>query len=233
MRSDAREIRWVAVVLAGLTVFSLSACKEHDQVEFDTPVVSTVDASDIWAGRVNSGGEVTCNLCAFISNRGVVWAKTPAPTVELATKTRDGTGIGTFVSSVGGLERVTTYYLRAYATSSDGTWYGNEVTFSTPAEIARVQTTSVYNITSVSAVCSADVTDDGGAPVTARGVVWSTSLSNLSFTLPTRTSEGTGTGSFTSNITGLAPNTTYYVRAYATNSVGTTHGLAKQFTTGE
>ena len=232
MRSGVREIRWGAAAIAGLTVFGLGACKEPGQVEFDTPVVSTVNVSDISSARAQSGGEVSCNLCAFISNRGVVWAETPSPTVELSTKTRDATGIGTFVSSVFRLEPGTTYYLRAYATNSDGTYYGNEVSFTALAEGAEVETAPVYNITAVSAVCGGDITYDGGAPVIARGVVWSTSRFDL-LVVPTRTNDGTRVGSYVSTIVGLTPKTTYYVRAYAQNNATTSYGAERTFTTGE
>ena len=65
--------------------------------------------------------------------------------------------------------------------------------------------------------------------MTARGVCWSTSENPT--TTDDRTQEGTGTGSFTTNITGLAANTTYHVRAYATNSEGTSYGGDVVFTT--
>lgn len=84
-------------------------------------------------------------------------------------------------------------------------------------------TTSVINITNNSATTGGIITSDGGANITARGVVWSTSQ-NPTIELSTKTVDGSGIGSFTSSITGLLPNTTYYVRAYATNSVGTSYG---------
>jgi hypothetical protein len=92
-----------------------------------------------------------------------------------------------------------------------------------------VTTKDVSAITSTSAVSGGTVTSDGGAPVTARGVCWSISpnptVSN------SKTTDGIGTGDFTSNITGLKPNTTYYLRAYGTNSGGTLYGGEKIFTT--
>ncbi len=91
-----------------------------------------------------------------------------------------------------------------------------------------VTTNIVSNITEASATCGGSVTSDGGA-LTYRGVCWSTSQN------PTvsdfRTNDGSGTGTFTSNITRLTPNTTYYVRAYAINSVDTTYGQEVSFTT--
>ncbi|MCQ2270274.1 MAG: fibrobacter succinogenes major paralogous domain-containing protein [Bacteroidales bacterium] len=97
------------------------------------------------------------------------------------------------------------------------------------ATLPTVTTTSVTNITHNSATSGGDVTADGGANVTARGVCWST---NQNPTIAdSHTADGSGTGSFSSSITGLSPNTTYYVRAYATNSVGTSYGTQGSFTT--
>lgn len=92
-----------------------------------------------------------------------------------------------------------------------------------------VTTASVSNITSTSASSGGNVTDDGGASVTARGVCWSTSANPT--TGDSKTSNGSGTGSFTSSITGLTAGQTYHVRAYATNSVDTSYGSDVSFTT--
>lgn len=88
--------------------------------------------------------------------------------------------------------------------------------------------TSITSITCSTAVSGGDVTSDGGATVTARGVCWNTSTNPT--TSNSKTTDGTGTGAFTSNITGLTTGTTYYVRAYATNSVGTSYGSNVTFT---
>jgi uncharacterized protein (TIGR02145 family) len=95
--------------------------------------------------------------------------------------------------------------------------------------IPSVSTSAISGITATSATTGGDVTQDGGAPVTARGVAYGTSSSPS--TSGTITSDGTGTGVFTSTLTGLMPSTTYYVRAYATNSVGTAYGNEVSFTT--
>ena len=95
--------------------------------------------------------------------------------------------------------------------------------------IPTINTEMVFNIGTTSATCGGNVTNDGGATVTARGVCWSTSLNPT--IADSHTTDSTGTGTFTSSITGLTPNTTYYVRAYATNSVGTAYGEQRSFTT--
>lgn len=96
--------------------------------------------------------------------------------------------------------------------------------------LPTVTTAEVTNITQQTADCGGDVTNDGYGDITARGVVWSNSpdptLGTGNFSV-----DGTGTGAYTSNITGLGPNITYYVKAYATNSAGTAYGAEKTFTT--
>ncbi len=98
------------------------------------------------------------------------------------------------------------------------------------SSLPTVNTTNISSITPSTAQCGGNITTDGAATITARGVVWSTST-NPTIALSTKTLDGTGSGSFTSSITGLAANTTYYVRAYATNMVGTTYGSEQAFTT--
>ena len=92
-----------------------------------------------------------------------------------------------------------------------------------------VTTTAASSITTTAALSGGNVTSDGGTPVTARGVCWSTSA-NPSI-LDAHTTDGMGTGSFTSSITGLSPNTTYHVRAWATNHDGTAYGSDLTFIT--
>ncbi|MBU1943507.1 MAG: hypothetical protein KKE36_07540, partial [Actinobacteria bacterium] len=142
--------------------------------------------------------------------------------------TTDGTGTGTFTSSITVLSPGTLYHVRAYATNSVGTSYGDDLTFTTDTT-PTVATTAATNVTSTTADSGGNVTADGGDPVTARGVCWSTSPNPT--TTGNHTTDGTGTGTFTSSITVLSPGTLYHVRAYATNSVGTAYGSQEEFTT--
>lgn len=133
-----------------------------------------------------------------------------------------------------GLTANTTYTYRLYAYNSAGNslGYTNEVTVTTNANIAlaTLTTTIVSSITETTAASGGNITSDGGASVNARGVVWSTST-NPTISLTTKTIDGPGIANFTSSITGLTANTTYYVRAYATNSAGTAYGNEVSFTT--
>ena len=103
------------------------------------------------------------------------------------------------------------------------------ITVANPAVAPTVTTTAISEIDKTTATGGGNVTADGGATVTARGICWSTSHNPT--VSGSHTSDGTGTGNFTSAMTGLTANTTYYVRAYATNSAGTTYGEELSFTT--
>ena len=96
--------------------------------------------------------------------------------------------------------------------------------------IPTITTASVSSIGQTTALSGGDVTFDGNAGITARGVCWGTATAPTT-ALPTKTTESGTTGAFTSNLTGLSPGTLYYVRAYATNYVGTTYGNEVSFTT--
>ncbi len=195
------------------------------------PTVTTYSISSIMSNSATCGGNVTLDGGATVTARGVCWSTTINPTI-VNSKTTDGSGTGSFTSTITGLSASTPYYVRAYATNSKGTAYGANINFTTGSgsTIPAVTTNSVSTITSTSAICGGNVISEGGTTVTAKGVCWNTA------TNPTisnsKTSDGTGTGSFTSTITGLIANTPYYVRAYATNSKGTAYGLCISFTTG-
>lgn len=93
-----------------------------------------------------------------------------------------------------------------------------------------INTTTVSDIVASSAKSGGTIVSNGGDNIIVSGVVWSTST-NPTTALTTKTTNGTVTGSFTSTMAGLAPETTYYVRAYATNSIGTSYGAEESFTT--
>ncbi len=195
------------------------------QVSFMTlaavPTVTTSGVSSITATAATSGGNVTASGGASVTARGVCWNTTGNPTIS-NSHTTNGGGTGSFTSSLTGLPPGTTYFVRAYATNSIGTAYGNQVSLVTSATTPTVTTASVSSTTTTAATSGGNVTTSGGASVTARGVCWNTTANPT--VSNSHTTNGGGTGSFTSSITSLSPGTTYYVRAYATNSVGTAYG---------
>jgi hypothetical protein len=195
------------------------------------PTVQTTAVSNITQTTASSGGNVTSNGGAAVTARGVCWSTSPNPTTA-DSHTTNGTGTGTFKSSITGLTPGTAYHVRAYAVNSAGTSYGSDRTFTTmPIIPPTVTTTAVSDITTTTASSGGNVTSGGGAAVTARGVCWNSSPNPTAS--DSLTTNGTGTGMFTSSITGLTPDTTYFVRAYATNSAGTAYGNERTFTTSE
>jgi len=192
----------------------------------DATIVTT-EVSSITHNSAMSGGNITDDGGASILERGVCWNTSQNPTLS-NEHTSDGNGTGSFTSSLTGLTHNTTYYVKAYATNSLGTSYGSEVTFTT-LTTPTLTTTVISAITNNSAKSGGNVTDDGGSTVTARGVCWSTSQ-NPTIT-DDFTTDDSGTGSYSSSLTGLFSETTYYVRAYATNSAGTAYGNEVSFKT--
>ncbi len=194
------------------------------------PTVTTSATSSINTTSAISGGNVTSDGNSSVTIRGVCWSTSQNPTTA-NSKNIEGNGTGSFVSDLTGLTPNTTYYIRAYATNSVGTAYGNQLSFTTTLTLSMptLTTNSITNLSQNSATSGGNISSDGNAVVTARGVCWSTAQNPT--TANSKNSEGNGTGSFASNLTGLTPNTTYYIRAYATNSIGTAYGDNVSFTT--
>jgi pectinesterase len=140
-------------------------------------------------------------------------------------------GGGPFFSSLTGLIPGTTYQVRAYATNSAGTNYGNEVPFTTLTSLVvpSATTSSVSSILVKTAAGGGNVTAWGGASITARGVCWNTK--GAPTIADSKTVDGNSLGSFASGLMGLSASTTYFVRAYATTSVGTGYGAEISFST--
>lgn len=205
-----------------------------DEVAFTTidglPVVTTKNVTNIAPLSASGGGVVTTDNGFSVTTRGICWSTVSNPTINDA-HTTNGTGMGEFNSAISGLQNSTTYHVRAYATNSKGTAYGEDKLFTTTSGTITVTTSSVTGAGPSGATCggNATVTGDNNLPITAKGVCWGTghnpTVSN------SHTNDGTGPGAFTSTISGLAVNTLYYVRAYAINQLGTYYGDEKSFTT--
>ena len=186
------------------------------------PTLTTSSVSSITSTSVNSGGNISSDGGAAVSARGLVYATTSNPTL-VNTVLVIGSGTGSFSGTLTGLTPNTTYYVRAYATNSAGTGYGNEISFQTlPVAVPTLVTTDASGITQTTVTSGGTISNDGGANVTERGIVYGTSINPT--TSNTKVTSGSGTGSFSVNVTALTPNTTYYIRSYAINSAGTGYG---------
>jgi len=194
------------------------------------PTVTTAEITEITTNSAICGGEVTNDGGAEVTERGICWSVNANPTLN-ESHIASGTGTGAFIAMMNCLNDNTTYHVRAYATNEKGTAYGPDMEFVTASIVVlpTVTTAEITEITANSAVCGGEVTNDGGAEVTERGVCWSM---NVNPTLnDSHIVTGTGTGAFTAEISDLEANTTYHVRAYATNEMGTAYGLSVVFTT--
>ncbi len=208
----------------------LSTACIHSGFDWNLPkfaVVETTAVGNILDDTASAGGNITDDGGSPVTERGVCLSIQVSPTIE-DTVVVCGKEIGTFTATLHGLKALTTYYLRAYATTRAGTAYGNETTFTTLG-LASLTTSPVGSVTLTSAVCGGNVTSGGGADVVERGICFSTSKA------PTTASKtiaaGSGLGDFSIVINDLTTNTTYYVRAYSINIIGTTYGNEVSFTT--
>lgn len=213
------------VVLMGLALILTNSCKDKG----DAPLVSTSAVSEITITTAMSGGLILSGDVESIIERGVCWSTNPDPTIKDSKAIASSPAVN-YTSNITGLAGGTTYYVRAYATNSEGTGYGDARIFVTlPLNVPALTTSEVTEITDVTAISGGTITSDGGSSVIAKGVCWSTEET------PTiengKTTDGTGTEGFISNIDGLASGTKYYIRAYATNSTGTGYGNVVSFVT--
>lgn len=194
--------------------------------EPNPPTITSGTSSAIAATTATTGGEITNDGGATISERGVAYGTSANPTTAGTKKTVAGT-TGAFNANLTDLTANTVYNWRAYATNSKATSYGDNKTFTTLPATSTI--TGVSSVTDTSAIVAVTVPAGGGATITERGVVYST-VTNPT-TASNKVTSGSGSGTFTANLTGLTGLTTYYVKAYVINAQGTTYSTESSFTT--
>ncbi len=207
------------------------------------PTVTTPTSAGITGGSATLGGNITGDGGALVTASGVVYALTSANNNPViggtgVTNVTGTANIGIFTVNASGLAFNSSYTFKAYATNSAGTSYSTTGTFTTlTANLPTITSPTVTNILNSSATLGGNVTSDGGAAITARGVVWALNTSStdpiIGGTGVTNV-VGTGTtGIFTVSATGFttpAPKTIFF-KAYATNSAGTSYTAATSFNT--
>lgn len=208
-----------------LLVILLTNCKKAKPVR--SASVTTAPVTNITANSAESGGTITDAGNLPVSHVGVCWATHAAPTIADSVSSGAFGNIN-FTVDVTNLNANTTYYLRAFAENEAGTGYGNEMSFVTSKGVPTVVTADISNNQGLQVQTGGNVINDGGDTVTATGVCWSITpqptIADSHIVNPVP-----GTGLFTDTITNL-DLTTYYVRAFATNSYGTTYGNEISFT---
>lgn len=119
------------IVLFLTIIFIFSNCsKESNEVSYTVPVITTTSISNLNSISCLSGGSITSNGGDNITSKGLVWSTSPNPTLS-DFHTSDATANTLFVSTINNLTPNTTYFVRAYATNSIGTAYGQEISFTT------------------------------------------------------------------------------------------------------
>ena len=219
-----------------IALFVLFSCEKDKAPEPPSGNTNKISFANITTNNIDArNASFTCSIDTLANNRiqqhGFCWNTQENPDI---TKDRSELGImnnaGEFTNDLTNLQPDTKYYIKAYLTFNDFTIYSEQATFTTnPLGTPTVTTNEIINITANSAASGGNITDNGGSSITARGVCWSTTQNPT--ISDSHTTDGTGTGSFTSNITGLSLDVTYYVRAYATNSIGTVYGQNRNFIT--
>ena len=193
------------------------------------PILTTVAPWNIGLTWVLSGGTISSNGGGTVTQVGVCWNTAGAPTIA-DDHTSDGASTS-FSSSATGLTASTKYYIRAYAVNSAGVGYGDEysITTLTTGVAPTVTTSAATNIYTNYATVPCKVTSEGGIAVTQRGVCWNTT--GTPTITDKKTDNGSGAGDYVSYLSNLASTTTYYARAYAINTLGTSYGDQISFTT--
>lgn len=203
----------------------------------EKPTVAMQIVDNITYSSATFKGAIASIGSAKVTKHGFCWSTSEEPTVASTgiCNLGDSEKAKDFTYNAASLEPSTTYYVRAYAENAEGISYSNQMKFQTKGtpQLATVETGTVSNIQATQADVEGNITNLGNvSSVTQYGHVWSTR--NTPTIKDNNTSLGTttATGTYHSTITGLAPNTKYYVRAYATNSVGTAYGNEISFETG-
>jgi surface protein len=209
-----------------LFLFALN-CKK---IELKVAEVTTNEALSISASSTSITIDVTNSGNAKIKEIGVVVGKNESPTVESGTKYLSSSiNIGKHTIEVTGLNHSTQYYYRSFVLNDVGISYGANRAFTTNSIAPELTTSTVSNIYNTIASSGGNISSDGGKPVTSRGVCWSIKAK------PTMSDSvlksGAGLGNFSVNISGLIPNTKYYLRAFAVNEIGVSYGNEVEFST--
>ncbi len=219
-----------AIFLVSLVAWLTTTCKKEEYVIVYSKV-STIRAFNITATSASLEGSIDSLTSAAHDEFGFCYDTLASPTVYKLKKLATGiVQTGTFSASLSGLIPAKTYHVRAFIKDNKKYIYGSDITFSTLAlEVPTVTTNQVTNITATTAYCGGSISDEGDKAVIAKGVCYDT-IANPTV-LKSKTMDGWGSGSFTSNLVNLIPNKAYYARAYAISEAGIGYGSQRTFTT--
>jgi uncharacterized protein (TIGR02145 family) len=215
----------IIFILAAL--FSLLFSCDKEEKTFP-PGVITASVDEITGTSARVGGKIMDNGGAEITERGVFWGTSENPESS-GTKLESGSGNGIYYEVLSGLTPGVKYYVTAYAVNTAGRAYGEETFFTTQISMPGITTLPITELTTTTAKAGGNVTGDGGFEVTERGIFWGTEPDPK--LTGTKVLIGSGTGEFTTTLTGLSKAYTYYVIAFAKNIKGTSYGSEISFST--
>jgi len=204
---------------------------EVEFYEVAPTTVTTQACSSVLETSALGNGNITATGDANATRRGFCYMAGTSgdPTTANSTVYDNGDfGTGAFSKSITGLTKGTGYRVRAYAINTAGTSYGATVQLTTDSE-PTVTTQEATDITGTTATGNGNITSLGGDTPTKRGICWSTSQNPTIADSKDEDTGSFGTGAFTGSLTSLTPGETYYVRAYAYNTVGYGYGSQVSF----
>jgi hypothetical protein len=195
----------------------------------DSPTVTSQAVSDILASTATGNGNITATGGEAPTKRGICYNTTGTPTVADSKVEETGSfTTGAFTEALTGLTPGTTYYVKAYAYNSAGYAYGAEVNFTTDKVAPTVTVQAPTSVLPTTATANGNITALGGENSTVRGFEYGLTKTG---TWDIHTHGSYSTGAFTASLTSLTANTSYWIRAYATNSIGTSYSEWIQFQT--
>ena len=202
------------------------------EATLSAPTVSTNAASNITTNSATLNGTVNANNASTTATFEYGLTTAYGTTVTADESPVTGSADTPVSKGISGLSQGVTYHYRAVGVNSQETTYGSDQAFTTITTPACT-TSAASSVTTTSAELGGNITDSGGASVTERGVVYSSSDTSPTIGEPgvIQDTNGSGTGTFSEPIGGLSSGTVYWFRAYAVNSVGTSYGDAERCTT--
>ena len=229
-------VRAYAINAAGTAGTPSTAYSTNEQVFTPTMVLPSVTTQDvgnrnIGAGTATFNGTIVSVGDPAYTERGFVYGLQDNPTVGNGTKVEaGGSGTGSFSFPMTGLIEGNIYRVRAYAKNERDYAYGTQVTLDFNAVMPAPTTQAPTNVVATSATLNGTITSVGDPAYSERGFVWGTN-SNPTLVNSTKVAvQGSGTGIFTHNLTGLTEETTYYVNTYVTYPNGNTvYGTVQNF----
>ena len=220
MKSLIIPAGFILLLIAGIS----SSCKKNE-----VPALSTNEVTGITGTSAICGGTIISEGSGTIITTGVCWSTDSLPVIE-NDKTTDIAEAGIFTSNITGLQGATAYYVRAYATNSAGTGYGEAVTFSTLGQLPGATISEVTDIYVDVATLNGSVNANLLPTIVTFDYGTSTSYGKSVTALQSPVT-GDSLASVSASITGLIPGTTYHFRIKAVNSLGTSYSDDSEFVT--